>query len=111
MAGRQHERVTINDTFESFEDFVGQYVANVSKTGVFIKTRHPLPIGTEVDLRVTVVTDTVGVLEGTATVVRLDTEPPGMGVEFKELTPESRALIDQLVAVVDAPITTVRSRG
>ncbi len=97
MPGRREDRVTINEEFDSFDDFIDQYVANISRNGVFIKTRAPLPVGTEVDLRVTVVTDGIETLEGIGTVVRVDTDPAGMGIEFKELSDPSRSLVDRLL--------------
>ena len=45
---RSDKRVTINKEFESFDAFVHEYVTNVSRSGVFIRSREPLPVGTEV---------------------------------------------------------------
>ena len=47
---RSDKRVTINKEFESFDAFVHEYVTNVSRSGVFIRSKEPLPIGTEVHL-------------------------------------------------------------
>lgn len=102
MTGRREPRVTINEEFTSFDDFIDQYVANISRTGVFIKTRSPLPVGTEVDLRVTVVTDDIETLQGVGTVVRVANDPAGMGIEFKDLSQPSRALVDKLLAANQA---------
>src|SRR5690606_41796939 len=85
QSGRRDERVTINKAFESFDQFVSEYVTNVSRSGVFIKTDRPLPLGSEVNLRFTVVLDGVETIEGVGEVVRVETDPPGMGVVFKEL--------------------------
>ena len=35
---RAGERVTINKEFESFDAFIQEYVTNISRTGVFIKS-------------------------------------------------------------------------
>jgi uncharacterized protein (TIGR02266 family) len=94
---RKNERVTINKEFESFDQFISEYVTNLSRSGAFIRTSTPLPIGTEVDLRFTVVMDGIETIEGVGEVVRIDTSPPGMGIAFKQLTPESEALIDKLL--------------
>ena len=40
-------RLTINKQFDTFDDFVREYVANVSGTGAFVRTDTPLAIGTE----------------------------------------------------------------
>ena len=96
-SGRKNERVTINKEFESFDQFMSEYVTNLSRSGAFIRTSTPLPVGTEVDLRFTVVLDGVETIEGVGEVVRIDASPPGMAVTFKELTPESERLIDKLL--------------
>jgi hypothetical protein len=46
-ADRRQARVTINKEFESFDAFIQEYVTNISRTGAFIKSKTPLPIGTE----------------------------------------------------------------
>jgi uncharacterized protein (TIGR02266 family) len=95
--GRQNERVTINKEFDSFDQFIQEYVTNISRSGVFIKTREPLPIGTEVNLRFTVIMDDIETIEGVGTVVRVETDPAGMGVVFKQLSSYSRDLIEKLL--------------
>ncbi len=95
--GRQNERVTINKEFDSFDQFIQEYVTNISRSGVFIKTREPLPIGTEVNLRFTVIMDDIETIEGLGTVVRVEADPPGMGVVFKELSSYSQRLIEKLL--------------
>ena len=44
-AERADDRVTINKEFESFDAFIQEYVTNISRTGAFIKSKTPLPIG------------------------------------------------------------------
>ena len=41
---RSDQRVTINKEFESFDAFIQEYVTNISRTGVFIKSQTPLAI-------------------------------------------------------------------
>ena len=95
--GRLNERVTINKEFDSFDQFIQEYVTNISRSGVFIKTREPLPVGTEVNLRFTVIMDDIETIEGLGTVVRVDADPPGMGVVFKRLSNYSQKLIEKLL--------------
>jgi hypothetical protein len=52
-------RVTINKEFESFDAFIQEYVTNISRTGVFIKSTTPLPVGTQVNLRFTVIMEDI----------------------------------------------------
>src|SRR5665213_759420 len=94
---RSNERVTINKEFESFDAFIQEYVTNISRTGVFIKSQQPLPIGTRVNLRFTVIMDDIETIEGVGEVVRVEKDPPGMGVVFRELSSYSKKLIEKLL--------------
>ena len=94
---RRDERVTINKEFESFDQFIQEYVTNISRTGAFIRTDHPLPIGTEVNLRFTVIMDDIETIEGLGRVVRVESNPPGMGVVFLELSKYSSHLLEKLL--------------
>jgi hypothetical protein len=96
---RAAERVTINKEFESFDAFILEYVTNISRSGVFIKSAQPLPIGTRVNLHFTVIMDGVETIEGIGEVVRVEQEPPGMGVVFRELAGYSKDLIDKLLTL------------
>jgi Tfp pilus assembly protein PilZ len=96
-SGRQDERVTINKEFDSFDQFIQEYVTNISRSGVFIKTKSPLPIGTEVNLRFTVIMDDIETISGLGQVVRVASDPPGMGVVFKQLTEYSQKLVQKLL--------------
>ena len=94
---RENDRLTINKEFESFDAFIQEYVTNISRTGVFIKSQQPLPISTRVNLRFTVIMDDIESIEGVGEVVRVDTSPPGMGVVFRELSTYSKGLIERLL--------------
>jgi hypothetical protein len=94
---RADERVTINKEFESFDAFIQEYVTNISRTGLFIKSQKPLSVGTLVNLRFTVIMDDIETIEGVGEVVRVDSEPPGMGVVFRELSGYSKDLIEKLL--------------
>jgi hypothetical protein len=94
---RTDQRITINKEFESFDAFVHEYVTNVSRTGAFIRSKDPLPVGTRVDLRFTVIMEDVETIEGMGEVVRVQDDPPGMGVVFTELTKYSEHLLLRLL--------------
>src|SRR5271170_6782695 len=94
---RSDQRVTINKECESFDAFIQEYVTNISRTGVFIKSSTPLDIGTRVSLRFTVIMDDIETIEGIGEVVRVERDPPGMGVVFRELSVYSKGLIDKLL--------------
>ena len=99
---RKNERVTINKEFDSFDQFIQEYVTNISRSGAFIKSNDPLPIGSEVNLRFTVIMDDIETIEGVGEVVRVQDDPPGMGVVFTELSQYSQHLIERLLV---APIS------
>jgi uncharacterized protein (TIGR02266 family) len=94
---RKDSRVTINKEFESYEAFISEYVTNISRTGVFVRSKSPLPIGTQVNLRFTVIMDDIETIEGVGEVVRVHDDPPGMGVVFTELSSYSQGLIEKLL--------------
>ena len=94
---RREERVTINKEFESYDAFINEYVTNISRTGVFVRSRTPLPVGTKVNLRFTVIMDDIETVEGLGEVVRVHDDPPGMGVVFTDLSTYSKGLIDKLL--------------
>lgn len=94
---RRDERVTINKEFDSFDQFIHEYVTNISATGAFIKSDTPLPVGTEVNLRFTVIMDDIETIEGVGRVVRVVQDPPGMGVVFLRLSGYSEQLIQKLL--------------
>ena len=94
---RRDSRVTINKEFESFDAFIQEYVTNISRTGAFIKSKTPLPIGTKVNLRFTVIMDDMETVEGIGEVVRVEENPPGMGVVFREISAYSKGIIDKLL--------------
>ena len=100
---RNQERVTINKEFESFDAFIHEYVTNISRTGVFVKSKKPLAIGTRVNLKFTVIMDDIETIEGVGEVVRVQEDPPGMGVVFTELSGYSQHLIEKLLTVARPP--------
>ncbi len=94
---RTEERIIINKEFESFDAFIHEYVTNISRSGVFIRSKHPLTVGTEVHLKFTVIMEDIETIEGTGQVVRVEEDPSGMGVVFTDLTSYSQELIERLL--------------
>ena len=94
---RSHERVTINKEFESFDAFIHEYVTNISRSGVFVKSKQPLPVGTRVNLKFTVIMDDIETIEGVGKVVRVQDDPPGMGVVFTRISHHSQRLLERLL--------------
>jgi uncharacterized protein (TIGR02266 family) len=98
---RIETRQTVNLDFKSVDDFINEYVANISRSGVFIKSEEPLPVGTRVTLKFTVIMNDLETIEGVGEVVRTIEKAPGvqagMGVVFISLTGYSRQLIERIL--------------
>lgn len=98
---RAQVRTTVNRDFASVDEFINEYVNNISRSGAFIRSDDPLPVGTKVNLRFTVILDELETIEGIGEVVRVcpagGSEPAGMGVVFRELSAFSRQLIERIL--------------
>ncbi len=98
---RSEVRQSVNREFVSVDEFIAEYVINLSRSGVFIKSDEPLPVGTRVNLKFTVIVEELETIEGIGEVVRTvhpgDGATPGMGVVFIELTSFSRQLVEQVL--------------
>jgi uncharacterized protein (TIGR02266 family) len=98
---RTEARQVVNLEFASVDEFINEYVTNISRSGVFIKSDDPLPIGTRVNLRFTVIMDELETIEGVGEVVRQVSGGPGrkagMGVVFVSLTAYSRQLVEKIL--------------
>jgi molecular chaperone DnaK len=92
--------------FGSVDEFIVRYALNISRGGVFVRTRDPRPAGTPVafDIRLQ---SGAPVIRGKG-VVSWTTPPaapgepeqvPGMGIAFTELDPQSRALVERVVEI------------
>lgn len=101
--GRRDERVTINKEFESYDAFINEYVTNISRSGAFVRSKTPLPVGTKVNLRFTVIMDDIETIEGVGEVVRVHDDPSGMGVVFTELSSWSKGLLEKLLTTQARP--------
>src|SRR5262245_23006579 len=92
--------------FNSFEDFLADYSANISPGGMFIRTDKPMEEGSMVYLQFTL-KDGSRLIEGVGKVVRVNPtgvkgRVAGMGVEFVNFDDESMALINEICAQREA---------
>ena len=100
---RRHDaRRTINHEFSSVDDFVDEYVVNLSRSGLFIKSDDPLPIGTQVNLRFTVIFDDLETIEGVGEVVssrgaRHPGRPPAWASSSSSSPRSPRELIERIL--------------
>ncbi len=98
---RIETRQTVNHDFASVDEFIAEYVSNISRSGVFIKSEEPLAVGTRVTLKFTVIMDDLETIEGVGEVVRTIEKAPGiqagMGVVFISVAGYSRQLIERIL--------------
>ena len=83
--GRQQTRLPIElkVDYKKVNSFFADYTKNISKGGTFIKTKKPLPIGTQFLFKLTVPKrEQPFELLGEVVWARTDGDEPGMGIRF-----------------------------
>jgi molecular chaperone DnaK len=91
-------------SYGSVDEFVDRFATNLSRGGVFIRTRSPKPPGTQVAFELKLSTGET-VVKGLGTVLWSRAEDPhstppvapGMGVQFTDLDDPSRAIIERVM--------------
>ena len=88
----------------SLDQFIERYAVDVSRGGIFIRTREPLPVDTRLRLEFQL-QDSTPLLAGEGTVVWIrehdparENVTPGMGVRFDKLTPETQPTLEKILA-------------
>jgi uncharacterized protein (TIGR02266 family) len=99
-ATRLHHEIPV--AYRSVGSFLTDWATNISQGGLFINTRNPLPVGTEVRILIQLPGEPgAAAIEGKVTrVSEYDNHHnmvPGMGVEFTALGPERRAELERFV--------------
>lgn len=95
----QHELLV---AYRTVDGFITDWAVNISKGGLFINSRNPLPVGTTVRLIISL-PDTPFPFDLTGRVTRVSeydnpmNEVPGMGVEFVDIDEDKRARIERFV--------------
>lgn len=85
------------------DEFIEQYSTDISRGGIFIKSKSPMPVGTllkfEFELK-----DNSPLIHGVGRVVwKRDPDPakpdmpPGMGIKFIKMDSQSRAVVERIV--------------
>jgi len=91
-------------SYGSVDEFVEHFATNISRGGVFIRTRDPKPVGTQLDLELKLANgETVVRARGVVRWVA-DENPtarppvaPGMGIQFLALDDASRQVVERMV--------------
>lgn len=99
-ANRAGLAVPVRLRYDSVLDFVDTQSMNISRTGMFIVTDTPAPLGSRLDFEFSL-SDGFVLLKGTAEVVRVATGGivAGMGLRFLDLDEAYQQVIDRIVAV------------
>jgi uncharacterized protein (TIGR02266 family) len=91
--------VPVRIRYESILDFHGTQSVNISRSGMFLASTDPRPVGTIIDFELALA-DGLSLLRGKGEVVRVTNGPvAGMGVRFRELDEEARRFLDRIVQV------------
>ena len=98
--------MTLKIKFKSttLDQFIERYSVDISHGGIFIRTKDPLPVGTNLKFEFQL-KDATPLITGDGTVVwTRDFDPtrsgvaPGMGVRFDRLPSESQEVLEQILA-------------
>ena len=90
----------IEIVFRESGSFIKSYMINVSRGGVFIKTGHPLPLESELSLKIQLPGDTEKIaIQGKVVWTNSHSKafPVGMGIQFTDIAPEHKEKIDAFV--------------
>jgi uncharacterized protein (TIGR02266 family) len=99
---RRSERaeLTVRIDYSTVDEMFSEFTRDINEGGLFIETEKPKTIGTEVTMHFSLPGSEDGI-ETVGRVVRISAgdafSPPGMGIEFDELTDDDRVRIDAIV--------------
>jgi type IV pilus assembly protein PilZ len=99
---RRSERtdLVVQVNYSTIDELFSEFTRDINEGGLFIETEKPRPMGTEVALRFNLPGSDRAV-ETLGRVVRLSNgegnSPPGMGIEFDELTLTERQRINEII--------------
>jgi uncharacterized protein (TIGR02266 family) len=96
----ERSQLTVRVDYTTVDEVFSEFTRDINEGGLFIETEKPPPTGTEVSMYFSL----PGSEEAVHTIGRVvrinageDGEPPGMGIEFDDLTGESRNHINDLI--------------
>lgn len=99
---RVHKRHAVRLLIEyaAMDSFRSDYITDISGGGLFIQTQVPLPVGTDIELKIAF-PSIPKLIEARGVVVRIsehavDNKPPGMGIKFVGLKDEDARFINRL---------------
>ncbi len=95
----QHELLV---AYRTVDGFITDWAVNISRGGIFINTRNPLPVGSEVRLIISL-PDAAFPFDLNGRVIRVQPHDPqsdqmsGMGIEFMGVDEDKRARLERFV--------------
>ena len=93
-------QLTVRIDYATVDEIFSEFTRDINEGGLFIETEKPHLPGTEVSMQFHL-PGSDEILETVGRVVRVSRGggglPPGMGIEFDELTPDDRRRIDRIV--------------
>jgi uncharacterized protein (TIGR02266 family) len=93
---------TVQVEFRTASSFLVAYSINLSRGGLFLETDAEVPTGAAMTLDFSVpnagVTSVNGIVAWRRALDDAASGPPGIGIEFQDITPQLGALIDRLAA-------------
>jgi uncharacterized protein (TIGR02266 family) len=110
--GAERRRTTRTDLivridYSTVDEFFSEFTRDINEGGLFIETEKPRPAGTEVTMHFQVPGSRDGI-QTVGRVVRISSGdaqmPPGMGIEFDELTDEDQTVINSIVRSLKADV-------
>jgi type IV pilus assembly protein PilZ len=95
----QHE---LPVAYRSVGSFLTDWATDISQGGMFINTRTPLPVGTDVKILIQLPTieSPIGLSGKVTRVIGIDAKSPatpGMGIQFTDIDPSRREQLETLV--------------
>ncbi len=94
------------------DEFIEQYCRDVSRGGIFINSKQPMPVGTLLKFQLQL-KDESSLIKGVGRVVWTRSEddasgeaPAGMGIKFIKMDGESRVVVDRIVGGHDGKLGT-----
>lgn len=97
--------------YSTIEELFSEFTRDINEGGLFIETERVHPPGTEVAMQFNL-PGSDEPIQTKGTVVHINTAgdgPPGMGIEFDDLTPEARGRIDELIRALRTGAPSSRS--
>ena len=98
---RRRVTIPIKIKLESYDDFIEQYITDISAGGLFIATPNPYEPGDIVDIEFYLKDNPEHFFKVRGTVQRINHSPHGMGIHFTEIEEESQKLLDELLTKTD----------